>query len=56
MTPVAIKEAEYVVEGMFNNSWKQIDYSSVSTTVFTPLEYSKCGLNEEDAIKKFGED
>jgi len=50
LTPVAIKEGEYVVDGMFKNEWKDIDYHSVPTTVFTPLEYSKCGLNEEDAL------
>jgi len=26
LTPVAIKEGEYVVDGMFKNEWKDIDY------------------------------
>lgn len=56
MTPVAIKEGEYIIEGIFNNIWKTINYNSVPTTVFTSLEYSKCGYNEEDAIKSYGEE
>ncbi len=54
MTPVAIKEGEYFVDGIVDNIWRSIDYDLVPTTVFTPLEYSKCGLSEEDALKKFG--
>ena len=56
LTPVAIKEAHYLTEGLFNDTWKTIDYDKVATTVFTPLEYSKCGLNEEVAIQRHGED
>ena len=55
MTPVAIREAENVVQGLVSNNWVEIDYDLVPTTVFTPLEYSKCGLSEEDAIKKYGQ-
>ena len=29
-----------------------MDYEGVPTTVFTPLEYSCCGLSEEDAEKR----
>lgn len=29
---------------------------NVPTTVFTPLEYGCCGLSEEAAIDKYGED
>lgn len=56
LTPVAIREAENVVEGLVNNNWQQIDYDLVPTTVFTPLEYSKCGLSEEDAVSKYGQE
>lgn len=35
---------------------KQCDYEKVPTTVFTPLEYGCCGLSEEKAIEKFGEE
>jgi len=33
-----------------------MDYDSVPTTVFTPLEYGCCGLTEEEAEAKFGAD
>lgn len=56
LTPLAIKEGEYLAVGLFLNKWKSIDYSTIPTTVFTPLEYSKCGMNEENAIKKYGEE
>jgi len=32
------------------------DYVNVCTTVFTPLEYGCCGLSEEDAIAKHGQE
>jgi thioredoxin reductase (NADPH) len=56
LTPVAIKEAEIVAKGIFKGEWSQINYSLIPTTVFTPLEYSKCGLSEEDAVTKYGKD
>jgi thioredoxin reductase (NADPH) len=31
-----------------------MDYHGVPTTVFTPFEYGACGLNEDDARKKYG--
>ena len=34
----------------------QCDYEHVATTVFTPLEYGCCGLSEEDALARYGED
>lgn len=34
----------------------QCDYENVPTTVFTPLEYGACGLSEEKAVEKFGEE
>lgn len=33
-----------------------MEYSDVSTTVFTPLEYGCVGLSEDEAIKKFGKE
>lgn len=36
--------------------WIQCDYDNVPTTVFTPLEYGACGLSEEKAVEKFGEE
>ncbi len=33
-----------------------MDYHTIPTTVFTPLEYGAIGFAEEDAIAKFGQD
>lgn len=41
---------------LFGNVPILMDYSFVPTTVFTPLEYGCVGLNEENAIDKFGDD
>ena len=32
------------------------DYDLIPTTVFSPTEYSFVGLNEEEAIKEFGDE
>ena len=32
------------------------DYRFIPTTVFSPLEYSFVGLNEQEAIQEYGED
>lgn len=41
---------------MYSNKKLLTDYVNVPTTVFTPLEYGSCGLSEEKAIEKYGED
>ena len=56
LTPVAIKEGRMVIEGLFTNTWKPINYNTVPTTIFTPLEYGCVGYTEEQAIDEFGED
>ena len=56
LTPVAIKEGQYLADGLFKNEWREIDYKNVCTTVFTPLEYSACGYSEPEAVNKFGTD
>jgi pyruvate/2-oxoglutarate dehydrogenase complex dihydrolipoamide dehydrogenase (E3) component len=33
-----------------------INYKNIPTTVFTPLEFSTCGLNEQESIKLKGEE
>ena len=40
---------------LFGGADESIDYDCIPTTVFTPLEYSCCGLSEEEAIAKLGE-
>eukprot|EP00922_Rhytidocystis_sp_ex-Travisia-forbesii_P033951 GHVS01050448.1.p2 GENE.GHVS01050448.1~~GHVS01050448.1.p2 ORF type:complete len:174 (+),score=38.75 GHVS01050448.1:1227-1748(+) len=37
-----------------DKSTNKMNYDNVATTVFTPVEYGCCGLSEEDAIGKFG--
>jgi pyruvate/2-oxoglutarate dehydrogenase complex dihydrolipoamide dehydrogenase (E3) component len=32
-----------------------MDYNTVPTTVFTPLEYGTCGMSEEVSIATYGE-
>jgi len=56
LTPVAIKTGRLLVQRFYAGSSKKMDFNLVPTTVFTPLEYGACGLSEEDAAKKFGED
>lgn len=56
LTPVAIKAGILLAQRLFGGSTQTMDYSMVPTTVFTPLEYGCCGLSEEDAAAKYGED
>jgi len=54
LTPVAIQAGKYLMRRLFSNSTKQMDYTDVATTVFTPIEFGTVGLSEEDAKKQFG--
>ena len=55
LTPVAIKDGEFLARRLFSNNSKLFfDKQFVPTTVFTPSEYGSVGLNEEEAVKKFG--
>ncbi|XP_065656968.1 thioredoxin reductase 1, cytoplasmic isoform X4 [Hydra vulgaris] len=56
LTPVAIQAGKLLAKRLFNGSKVTCDYTNVATTVFTPLEYGACGLSEETAIEKYGED
>jgi len=56
LTPVAIKAGQLLAKRLAGVSRETMDYSSVPTTVFTPLEYGTCGLTEEDAKEKYGAD
>ncbi|CAH1801109.1 unnamed protein product, partial [Owenia fusiformis] len=56
LTPVAIKAGRLLAQRLFNSSTQQMNYNSVATTVFTPLEYGCVGMSEELAVEKFGED
>lgn len=41
---------------LFGGATEQMDYRSVATTVFTPLEYGCVGLSEEQATEDLGAD
>lgn len=56
LTPVAIRAGKLLARRLFEVSHSQMDYASVGTTVFTPLEYGCVGLSEESALHKYGED
>eukprot|EP00904_Undaria_pinnatifida_P007514 jgi/Undpi1/3893/HiC_scaffold_16.g07261.m1 len=56
LTPSAIQAGRLLARRLFGGSASAMDYSNVCTTVFTPLEYGCCGLSEEEAIDKLGED
>lgn len=53
LTPPAIKAGRLLVNRLFNNERKIMNYKNIATTVFTPLEYGCIGYNEEEAISKF---
>uniref|UniRef100_A0A8C4MT49 Thioredoxin reductase 1, cytoplasmic n=1 Tax=Equus asinus TaxID=9793 RepID=A0A8C4MT49_EQUAS len=54
LTPVAIQAGRLLAQRLYGGS--TCDYENVPTTVFTPLEYGACGLSEENAVEKFGEE
>ncbi|XP_012877146.1 PREDICTED: thioredoxin reductase 1, cytoplasmic isoform X1 [Dipodomys ordii] len=56
LTPVAIQAGRLLAQRLYAGSTVKCDYENVPTTVFTPLEYGSCGLSEEKAIEKFGEE
>jgi len=56
LTPVAIQAGRLLAKRLYSDSKLKCDYEGVPTTVFTPLEYSCCGLSEEAAIEIHGDD
>ena len=56
LTPVAIEAGRRVARRLFGKSKSLMNYDTIPTTVFTPLEYGSVGLSEEDANKKYGPD
>jgi len=56
LTPVAIKAGKLLAYRLFAGKTEKMDYINVPTTVFTPLEYGSCGLSEEDAKAKYGDE
>lgn len=56
LTPVAIQAGKLLARRIVGSSTVKTDYDLIPTTVFTPLEYGACGLSEEDAVTKFGQE
>lgn len=54
LTPPAIQAGKLLVNRLFNQKKTKMNYELIPTTVFTPIEYGTCGLNEEKAKKKYG--
>ena len=56
LTPVAIKTGALLAARLMGKGSALMDYDSVPTTVFTPLEYGAVGLTEDEAKQRFGAD
>lgn len=56
LTPVAARTGRLIAKRLAGVSKEKMNYDLVATTVFTPIEYACCGLAEEDAIDRYGED
>jgi len=56
LTPVAIKAGILLAKRLYGGSTHEMDYKTVPTTVFTPMEYGAVGLSEEEALAKLGDD
>lgn len=54
LTPVAIQAGRILARRLFGSSSELMVYKNIATTVFTPLEFGTVGLNEEEAIAKYG--
>uniref|UniRef100_A0A6S8ENN2 Thioredoxin reductase n=1 Tax=Aplanochytrium stocchinoi TaxID=215587 RepID=A0A6S8ENN2_9STRA len=55
LTPIAIESGKLLGERLYGGKTLQMDYKNVCTTIFTPLEYSCCGLSEEEAKQLAGD-
>merc|ERR1719478_879165 len=55
LTPVAIQADKLLADRLYGGQTKLMNYQTVPTTVYTPLEYGCVGYLEDDAIKAFGE-
>jgi len=53
LTPVAIAAGRLLAQRLYKGSTTPMDYKTVCTTVFTPLEYGCCGYSEEEARQVF---
>ena len=56
LTPVAIQAGELLARRLYGSATKTMNYDLICTTVFTPAEYGTCGLSEEAANARYGEE
>eukprot|EP00824_Muranothrix_gubernata_P022142 TRINITY_DN516_c0_g1_i1.p1 TRINITY_DN516_c0_g1~~TRINITY_DN516_c0_g1_i1.p1 ORF type:complete len:491 (-),score=119.20 TRINITY_DN516_c0_g1_i1:183-1655(-) len=56
LTPVAIHAGKLLSGRLFGSRTTLMDYTTIPTTVFTPLEYGACGLSEEKAEELHGKE
>lgn len=54
LTPVAIKAGRLLADRLYNRGFTLMNYQTVPTTIFTPLEYGAVGLSEEAAEEQYG--
>ena len=55
LTPVALAEAMALVDALFGNGKRKVDYDLIPTAVFTHPNVGTCGLTEAAAREKFGD-
>ncbi|CAJ0602767.1 unnamed protein product [Cylicocyclus nassatus] len=56
LTPVAIQAGKVLMKRLYGGGDELTEYDDVPTTVFTPVEYGCCGLSEENAKERYGDD
>lgn len=56
LTPSAIMAGKLLAKRLFGNGTQLMNYKSIATAVFTPLELGTVGLTEEEATAQFGEE
>lgn len=54
LTPVALAEAMAVVDQLFGQGLRRLDYEFIPTAVFTHPNVGSCGYSEHQAREKFG--
>lgn len=52
LTPVALEEAMYVVENLFEGKSREMNYENIATAVFSDPQIATCGLTEEQCLEK----
>jgi thioredoxin reductase (NADPH) len=54
LTPTAIAAGRLLAKRLYDGGDMTVDYDTVPTAVFTPIEYACVGLGQEAAEQKFG--